>query len=379
MTTAERLTKVAENIPRVYEAGFNAGKAQGGEDVEYEFEDVSFLDLQEQGKLTIDNRIENGVLTVTENMLSAEYALFDIDISGYVEFEGVASMIATPVYISVDGVKIYTNGNDWNDTKFSFKGKVKENISIYASLCTYTFDRFAIGKVIRKDYEKGVADGKQAEYDRFWDNFQERGNRTDYQLSFGGAGWNNEVFKPKYDMRPVISNNMFGYSRITDLKDALEKAGVTLDFSKVTYGRFAQTFQGSQITRVGVIDTTGSNNVTTNYLFYNATKLREIEKWVITDDGKQQFGATNTFQDCSALEEIRIEGTLGCSLLFKWCTKLSAASLLSILTALSKDSTLASGKSITFATASQAVIEADAQCCEQYNLALAAGWQIKFE
>lgn len=371
MTTAEKLTKVAENIPKVYDAGYEKGKAEGGGGTEYEFEDVSFLDLQEKGKLTVENHRENGFFDITENTLNAEEATFHIGISGYVELEGAVNDTVDYIYITVDDDIIYTNEN--GSTEFSFSGEVKEKLSVYASLCAYTFDRF----VIRKDYDKGVADGKQAEYDRFWNAIQSNGLRTEYMGAFGSV-WNDESFKPKYDIRPVNANTMFEYSNITDLKEALEKAGVTLDFSNVSYGRFTQVFQSSQITRVGVIDTTGSANQPINYLFYNAAKLREIEKWIITEDGRQQFAPANTFQNCSALEEIRIEGTLGCSMSFQWCTKLSAASLLSILTVLSKDSAVASGKSITFATASQAVIQADAKCTEQYNLALAAGWEIKF-
>lgn len=36
MTTAEKLIKVAENVPKVYEAGFEAGKAEGGGDSYYD-------------------------------------------------------------------------------------------------------------------------------------------------------------------------------------------------------------------------------------------------------------------------------------------------------------------------------------------------------
>ncbi len=371
MTTAEKLTKVAENIPKVYEAGYEKGKAEGDGDGVVELADVTLTDLQKQGRLTLDGSFS----ILSTNILDGSGTAV-ISVTGNVEFTLKLGSCALAI-IKVDGKDIYSwdqleQGDSTSET-VEYSGKVNESIAIAGGLFTGTFERLAV----ENNYDKGVADGKQAEYDRFWDALLNKGLRTEYMGAFGCV-WTDDVFKPKYDIRPVNANTMFEYCGVTDLKAALEKAGVTLDFSNVSYGRFTQMFQSSQITRVGVIDTTGSANQTINYLFYNATKLREIEKWVITEDGKQQFGVTNTFQGCSALEEIRIEGMLGCSLSFQPCTKLTDESLLSILTALSKDSTFASGKSITFATASQAVIEADAQCTQQYNLALAAGWEIIF-
>lgn len=198
---------------------------------------------------------------------------------------------------------------------------------------------------IVENEQKVYEAGKRSEYDRLWDSLQQNGKKTDYEGGFCGV-WNDETFKPKYDMRPVNANTMFEHCDITDLKAAVERAGVTLDFSKVSYGRLTQMFQSSQITRVGVIDTTGSANFTINYMFYGAQKLREVEELVITDDGNQQFGATNTFAYCTALKEIRIRGTLGCSLSFQWCP-LSRDSIVSIVNALS---TTTSGLSVTLSS-----------------------------
>jgi hypothetical protein len=192
-------------------------------------------------------------------------------------------------------------------------------------------------------YDEGYAAGQQAEYDRLWDSLQLNGNRTDYTGAFGIV-WNNDSFKPKYDIRPVNANTMFESSSITDLKAAMENAGVVLDFSQVSYARFTQFLQNSAITRIGVVDTTGTKAHKINYLFMGATNLREVEKWVITEDGTQQFDASTTFQQCTNLEEIRIEGKLGCSLSLKPCTKLSKASIQSVMNNLYDDGT---GKTLT--------------------------------
>ena len=78
------------------------------------------------------------------------------------------------------------------------------------------------------------------------------------------------------------------------------------------------------------------------------------------------------------LENIVFEGTIGQNFWFNMCTKLTVASLLSILTALTKDSAKASGKTVTLATAHKAKIEADTACTAQLNAAIAAGWTVAY-
>ena len=63
---------------------------------------------------------------------------------------------------------------------------------------------------------------------------------------------------------------------------------------------------------------------------------------------------------------------------FNNSSKLSVESLRSILTALSKDSTQASGKTITFNTASKTKIESDSECSTQLASAVAAGWTVAY-
>ena len=47
-------------------------------------------------------------------------------------------------------------------------------------------------------YDEGVADGKKAEYDRFWDAYQGGGERTDYNSGFRSPYWNDETYQPPY-------------------------------------------------------------------------------------------------------------------------------------------------------------------------------------
>ena len=88
---------------------------------------------------------------------------------------------------------------------------------------------------------------------------------------------------------------------------------------------------------------------------------------------------SSTFTNCTELANIELEGTIGQNgFNVQWSKKLTKASLLSILTALSNDSSIATGKSITFSTVHKDIIEGDAECLEQYNLAISAGWTIAY-
>ena len=52
-------------------------------------------------------------------------------------------------------------------------------------------------------YDRGFAEGKQEEYDRFWDAFQQNGTRTNYERAF--RRWTDEIYKPKYIPKPTSS------------------------------------------------------------------------------------------------------------------------------------------------------------------------------
>lgn len=51
------------------------------------------------------------------------------------------------------------------------------------------------GESYDKGFDKGFSDGKQSEYDRFWDSYQDNGNRTNYRYAFAGNAWNEELLK----------------------------------------------------------------------------------------------------------------------------------------------------------------------------------------
>ena len=62
---------------------------------------------------------------------------------------------------------------------------------------------------VAENQQKVFDAGKKAEYDRFWDAFQDYGNRTVYTNAFCYDGWNDEIYNPKYTIRPTSCNTMF--------------------------------------------------------------------------------------------------------------------------------------------------------------------------
>lgn len=154
-----------------------------------------------------------------------------------------------------------------------------------------------------EDYEKGVEDGKKAEYDAFWDELQGYGNRSSYSYAFWQAWWNDKNYNPKY---PLVSNqagNCFYLSKITDTK-------VDINFTDSV-----QVFRNSAI--------------------------KTIRKIILST----KTSLVQWFDGCSNLENVTFEGTLETNQAdFRWSTKLSKASIESVINALS---TTTSGLSVT--------------------------------
>lgn len=176
-----------------------------------------------------------------------------------------------------------------------------------------------IPKVYQAGYDKGVAEGDDSYYDTFWDDYQDYGNRVDYENAFVGRGWTAKNFKPKYDMRPTGRGAVYMFGRnafandkgeIVDLTELLEKSGVTLDFSNAEYAGYA--FNGNYIKRVPIID--GSKTLKNlNEVFNYAYVLEVIDGLILQADGSNTFNLT--FNGTVFLREITIiEGVIGSSI-----------------------------------------------------------------
>lgn len=116
-------------------------------------------------------------------------------------------------------------------------------------------------------YKAGIEQGKQDEYDRFWDAFQRNGNMTSYLNAFAGRGWTDETFKPKYPLTFITNaTNMFYYSSIKH---------IDCELSFDTYVSLNGTFSDSRVKRISKLKL---NHTITfpNNAFSSCTKLTDI-------------------------------------------------------------------------------------------------------
>lgn len=186
--------------------------------------------------------------------------------------------------------------------------------------------------------------GRKAEYDEFWDTYQQNGTRTDYTCAF--ASWFKEVFYPKYDLKPTNAYMMFRTfdahniaNREMDLVERLNECGVVLDTSQCT--NFQYMFTNSFVTHIGIIDTRSASSILQPF---SANRYHTFDKLILKDDGSQTFVA-EPFKGATALKNIVIEGVIGQNgLSFQWSTKLNKASITSIINCLS---TTTSGLTVT--------------------------------
>ena len=143
--------------------------------------------------------------------------------------------------------------------------------------------------------------GQQAEYDKFWDVFQENGKRTDYYVGFYGAYWNNDNFKPKYPLKPTSLNNTFSNSKISgDFTELCE-----LDTSNCTI--LSSAFTGmTYLTKLGVLNCRKIEAASVSIA--SCPSLHTVEKIIFPDTGTKRIA---NFNGCTSLANIVIEGKMG--------------------------------------------------------------------
>lgn len=174
--------------------------------------------------------------------------------------------------------------------------------------------------------------GKQAEYDAFWDVFQNNGNREEYQYAFAyGGKWTAATFRPKYKLYPTTASSMFREQ--TQLN--LTECAVEVDFSRCT--NFNYTFM-SGCPKIGVVDASAASDLNQTFSYYFVTSIEKL----IVHEG---LSFTSTFIQATYLEDIVIEGTIAKTISFAQSKKLTLESAKSIITAL-KDFT-GTGKEFT--------------------------------
>jgi hypothetical protein len=190
---------------------------------------------------------------------------------------------------------------------------------------------------INEVYEVGYEQGRKAEYDAFWEAIQNNGQRTNYMYAF--AQWNAEYIRPKYKVVPTesVKNIFFKSYGVKKIESQY------FDLSQVPRGTsdsasMAFSFYGcNELVEIEDIGLSPSYNYA--YAF-EARSLRKIAKITVDAETKMQ----NAFDYCYALEDITFGGEIGDSMNLKWSTKLTRASIESIINHLSDSTT---GKTLT--------------------------------
>lgn len=174
-------------------------------------------------------------------------------------------------------------------------------------------------KVIRakSDYDEVYDAGKQAEYDKFWDAFQLNGTRKNYSSAFAcnvGQVWTDENYNPKY---PIT------------IREKSNQGNLLLAYNTEVTD-----------TKVPIIYEDGlAGGIST--VFTNAINLKTIRELHLVE------GLTYTiaFNYLKALENLNITGVIGGEgFNVQWSTLLSKASIISIINALSTNT---SGLTVT--------------------------------
>lgn len=186
-------------------------------------------------------------------------------------------------------------------------------------------------EIIAENEQKVYDAGKQAEYDAFWDKYQENGTRTDYQYGgFGGRGWNDESYKPKYTPKPVHAYSMFQGCLITEITN--------VDWTNTNSIEGCFAYSG-KLKYIGAIN--ANNLAYCNNAFRLCSKLETIELLKLNENTKIN---TQTFDSLPELQNVTIEGNISGSITLGQSTKLTKDSITSIINALWSG---ASGKTLT--------------------------------
>lgn len=195
---------------------------------------------------------------------------------------------------------------------------------------------------IAENEQKVFDAGKTKEWSDFWDVFQQQGNRRNYSFAFSasyGEGWTTEILKPKYKMQPTEGERMF--CALRSAKGLKEIIADKTDFSQITnttqlFSSIIGTYQLPTLNfqRVSALTST----------FIASHNLTSIDKIII----KPNCTWSNTFQNCSMLSSITIEGTISRSIDFSY-SPLSIDSMKCIISCLENFSGTASEHKYTLA------------------------------
>ena len=194
------------------------------------------------------------------------------------------------------------------------------------------------GGYTEEDLQAKYDEGKQAEYDRFWDGVQQNGNRTVYTYAF--RNWHNAEINPKY---PIVCDGA-GTQMFDGCMELLFPPKVTPQngYFDTIYAMFTNCRKMKAVNwDISVVTSTSSAMFNTFHMCQELVTIKSL-----TFDVAESVSITaNFFGYCHKLENVQFGGTLrNNGLNMQYSTKLSKASIESLINVLS---TTTSGKSVT--------------------------------
>ena len=177
------------------------------------------------------------------------------------------------------------------------------------------------GVNIEATYNKSY--GMQTEWDRFWDNFQDYGSRTDYVAAF--RTWGHKHISPKY---PISSYSLYEFLARSKCE--------TFDWSMVEEKPISSAYYicglQEKIKSCDIAiepDTPTPSATFIQGAFYCAYEIETIKKIISVEAMK----FVNTFGFCNKLKHITFEGVIGNSINFQWSplTKVSITNIINTL------------------------------------------------
>ena len=293
MSIADKIIQAKADYDAVYDAGYAAGVKVGGPEEEIEMYNIGdYYCCAEQNGIYASVQESTVYVCYSTNYVTQgeTYKVICSPMNPDNLWQNFlfASLVDHPITFAVtpndESVGQYVT--KVNDTTYLIT--VPENCEQIHINCTVAD---GCRMYLANGYVVGYKDGKQAEYDAFWDAYQQNGERTDYERAFKGAWWNDSNFKPKYDIKPVgTATELFANSGITDLKGICEERGIAFDFSQVTYT--SKPFEKSKITRLPIMDLSSLPNCSS--VFNSASALVWVDGIILNENGEQNFGTSGS-------------------------------------------------------------------------------------
>jgi hypothetical protein len=185
------------------------------------------------------------------------------------------------------------------------------------------------GGYTQEDIDNAYEQGKQEEYNAFWDRYQENGTRTAYSYAFTHTFWNDETFKPKYPFNPTTAAF---FIILTDIED-LTREDISLNFSKCNW--FSNgIYKNNKLKALPNIDCSAMTR-SGGALSLGFAENPLLETLTITSSSSTVWDKT-TFQNDIGLKNLEINGVIGKSNFdVHWSVLLTKQSITSIINALS--------------------------------------------